>query len=85
MKYKVDIVEDDTMISDLLKNHLQKYGFDVWVCEEFSSIDEQVKLNTSQLLLLDINLPFYDGFFGVKKFVNTVLCQSYFYQHATWT
>lgn len=67
MNYKIGIIEDDTMISNLLKNHLQKYGFDIWVCQDFSDVAKQVKINTPQLLLLDINLPSYDGFFWCKK------------------
>lgn len=67
MKYKIGIIEDDVMIADLLKNQLQKYGFDIWVCQDFSAIDAQVNACAPHLLLLDINLPYYDGFFWCKK------------------
>lgn len=65
--YKIGIIEDDEKISALLKSHLEKYGFHIWICEEFSSLEQQVKAEEPQLLLLDINLPCYDGFFWCKK------------------
>lgn len=67
MNYKIGIVEDDIKIAELLKEHLKKYGFEIWVCEDFTNVDEQVLNNNLQLLLLDINLPHYDGFFWCKK------------------
>lgn len=67
MKYKIGIIEDDNKIAELLKEHLEKYGFDVWVCDDFSNVAEQVLENNLKLILLDINLPSYDGFFWCKK------------------
>ncbi len=67
MKYKIGIVEDDEMIATLLREHLEKYGFDIWVCQEFLNVSEQVRIQNLHLLLLDINLPQYDGFFWCKK------------------
>ncbi len=67
MHYKIGIVEDDIKIAALLKEHLKKYGFEIWMCDDFTNVDEQVLSNNLQLLLLDINLPHYDGFFWCKK------------------
>lgn len=67
MGYKIGIVEDDIKIAKLLKEHLKKYGFELWVCDDFSNVDKQVLNNDLQLVLLDINLPSYDGFFWCKK------------------
>lgn len=67
MGYKIGIVEDDIKIAKLLKEHLKKYGFELWVCDDFSNVDKQVLNNNLQLVLLDINLPSYDGFFWCKK------------------
>lgn len=67
MKYKIGIIEDDVNIATLLKNHLLKYGFDVWVCNDFSNVDEEVQKNNLHIILLDINLPSYNGYFWCKK------------------
>lgn len=67
MKYKIGIIEDDIKIAELLKEHLEKYGFDTWVCQDFADVAEQVLTNNLKLILLDINLPCYDGFFWCKK------------------
>lgn len=67
MQYKVGIVEDDIKIAELLEAHLKKYGFETWVCRDFTNVAEQVFRNDLQLVLLDINLPCYDGFFWCKK------------------
>lgn len=67
MRYKIGIVEDDIKIADLLKEHLEKYGFGIWVCNDFTDVAAQVLSNDLQLVLLDINLPCYDGFFWCKK------------------
>nr|WP_305136491.1 response regulator transcription factor [uncultured Schaedlerella sp.] len=67
MKYKIGIVEDDIKIAELLKAHLKKYGFEIWICNDFTNVAEHVLKHHLQLLLLDINLPCYDGFFWCKK------------------
>lgn len=67
MRYKIGIIEDDVKIAELLKEHLEKYGFDTWVCQDFADVSGQVLANNPKLILLDINLPCYDGFFWCKK------------------
>lgn len=67
MRYKIGIIEDDVKIAELLKERLEKYGFDTWVCQDFVDVAEQVLANDLKLILLDINLPCYDGYFWCKK------------------
>lgn len=67
MQYKIGIVEDDIKVAELLSEHLRKYGFEIWVCNDFTNVAEQVLNHQLQLVLLDINLPCYDGFFWCKK------------------
>ena len=49
-----------------MSEHLKKYGFAIWVCSDFTNVAEQVLNHQLQLVLLDINLPCYDGFFCKK-------------------
>jgi len=60
--YKILIVEDDPTISSILKNQLCKWGYDAEIISDFNNvIDEFIKYNP-QLVILDITLPFYNGF-----------------------
>lgn len=67
MNYTIGIIEDDLKIATLLKEYLEHYGYKTWVCKEFNEIHKQVDQNKPDLLLLDINLPTFDGFFWCKK------------------
>lgn len=65
--YKVFIVEDDEQIAGLLKEHLTKYQYDVVLCENFSNVLEECKLAAPHIIIMDINLPAFDGFYWCKK------------------
>ena len=59
---KILIVEDDPTIASLLCTHLQKWGYSVSCAEDFSNISAQAQQFEPHLILLDIILPFYNGF-----------------------
>lgn len=61
--YKIMIVEDDLAIAGALSRHLIKWGYEVVETEDFSSILPLFRQEKPQLVLLDISLPFYDGFY----------------------
>lgn len=63
MDYKIMIVEDDPDIAELLSLHLQKFGFSTHLCRDFSNVLEKFVESAPHLVLLDINLPAYDGFY----------------------
>ena len=65
--YKIMIVEDDAAIAGALSRHLQKWGYDAFVTEEFSSVLGLFRQEEPQLVLLDISLPFYDGFYWCSE------------------
>ncbi len=67
MNYKIYIVEDDESISSLLKEYITKYGFDVKVANDFEDIMEAFNEFNPDLVLLDVNLPKYDGFYWCRK------------------
>ena len=67
MNYKIMIIEDDKDISELLCMHFQKFGFSVYKCVDFSKILEEFQVINPHLVLLDINLPSYDGFYWCSK------------------
>lgn len=60
--YKILIIEDDPIISQSLQNHLQKWGFEAAEIIDFHHVlDEFVRVDP-QLVLLDIALPFFNGY-----------------------
>lgn len=68
---KVFIVEDEKTIRDELSIFLARYGYEVEVAESFENIIEDIKKSNSDLILLDINLPIFDGYYicrEVRKF-----------------
>lgn len=67
MDYKIMIVEDDPDIAELLSLHLQKFGFFTHRCKNFSNVVQEFEETAPHLVLLDINLPAYDGFYWCGK------------------
>lgn len=59
---KIYIVEDDTSIRAELTTLLQKYGYHCESSTDFEHITSSIFKAESDLILLDINLPFQDGF-----------------------
>ncbi|MBB6214278.1 DNA-binding response OmpR family regulator [Anaerosolibacter carboniphilus] len=64
--YSVMIIEDDKKITELIKNALERYGYKTYVVEDFSNIKGEFVKNSPKLVLMDINLPFYDGFYWCR-------------------
>ncbi|MBN1062849.1 DNA-binding response regulator [Clostridium botulinum] len=60
--YKILIVEDDLTISSILKNHLCKWGYEAEFVYDFNNVVSSFIEYDPQLVVLDITLPFYNGF-----------------------
>jgi len=61
------IVEDDPKIKQLLQNQLEKYGFRVVNVEQFDRVMSVFAEARPDLVLLDVNLPKYDGFYWCRQ------------------
>ena len=68
---KLMIIEDSNVIREELKSLLIKYGFEVLAPNEFENIIEYVYNNKPDLILLDINLPVFDGFYICREIRKT--------------
>lgn len=64
--YNIMIIEDDKKLSALIKNHLERYGYNAYLVEDFSNIKSEFIKNNPKLILMDVNLPFYDGFYWCR-------------------
>lgn len=61
------IVEDDHKIAQLLKEHIEKYEYTGVVATQFDAIKQEFLTISPQLVLLDVNLPRYDGFYWCRQ------------------
>ena len=61
--YRILIVEDDPVIEGQVGSHLTKWGYDVKSVTDFSDVLSDVVGFEPHLVLLDIGLPFYNGFY----------------------
>jgi len=64
---KILIVEDDAKIAHHLSEEIKKYGYEVFVVEDFSETMTEFHTFKPHLVLLDINLPSYDGFYWCRQ------------------
>lgn len=64
---KIIIVEDEVIIREELKSFLEKYGYEVTAPIEFDNIVEFILNENPNLVLLDINLPIYDGYYICRE------------------
>lgn len=60
--YKILIVEDDYSIANSIKDSLGAWAFEAKCVTNFRNVIEEFEAFTPQLVLLDISLPFYNGF-----------------------
>ncbi|MCC0683227.1 response regulator transcription factor [Clostridioides sp. ZZV14-6345] len=60
--FKIMVIEDDVSLKNIIAECLSKWGHDVHQIENLENIIEEFRNYKPQLVLLDINLPFYDGF-----------------------
>lgn len=61
------IIEDDQDIANLLKNHLCRFNYDVYIINDFEKIVDEFKNEKPHIVMLDINLPVCDGFYWCNK------------------
>lgn len=60
--YRIFIVDDDRDIAGALKKHISTWGYEVACAENFQNILAEFLEFDPQLVLLDITLPFFNGY-----------------------
>lgn len=61
------IVEDDVTVRDLITDSLENWGFETVPVTDFKLVLEQFKEEEPHLVLLDITLPVFDGYYWCQK------------------
>ncbi len=65
--YRILIIEDDRQISSALKRGLTAWGYDACETEDFREIINIFSEYSPHLVLLDVSLPFYDGYYWCRE------------------
>lgn len=72
--YKILIVEDDMMIAKTLSSHLEKWDYEVRYVKDFKNVMNDFLEFEPQLVLMDIILPLFNGFYWcteIRKIAKT--------------
>ncbi|AXI30774.1 DNA-binding response regulator [Priestia megaterium] len=64
---KILIVEDDSKIYELVKGKFEQWSFEVAGVEDFQKVMEVFIAESPELVILDVNLPVYDGFYWCQQ------------------
>lgn len=67
VRYRIYIVEDDWDIANKMKKHLEKWAYHVTLAENFEDILGEAGQILPDLILLDIHLPCYNGFYWCRE------------------
>lgn len=61
--YKILIVEDDLVIAREISKQIQNWGYETKVIEDFTQVMAEFVSFSPQLVLMDISLPFFNGYY----------------------
>lgn len=64
---KILIIEDDETLAREIASFLMRWGYETKIPEGFDSIMEEFSHYRPQMVLMDINLPYYDGFYWCSQ------------------
>lgn len=68
------IVEDDPKIAEHLREYIEKYGYEVFVADDFENLMGEFRFFQPSLVLLDINLPSFDGYYWCRQIRLESIC-----------
>ena len=64
---RIFIVEDDEIIANEVAKSLNSWGFEAVVATAFDRIDEEFAASMAQLVIMDISLPYYNGYYWCER------------------
>lgn len=65
--YRILIIEDDDIIAKNIATHFKRWNYETMQIIDFKNIMEEFLKFDPQLVLLDIGLPFYNGFYWCQE------------------
>ena len=64
---RIFIVEDDEIIANEIAKSLRSWGFDAVIAAAFDRVDEEFAASSAQLVIMDISLPYYNGYYWCER------------------
>lgn len=61
------IVEDDKILADEIRQFLEKWGYQAFAAERLDDVAAEFSARRPHLILLDISLPYYDGYYWCSR------------------
>ncbi|MDW8751091.1 response regulator transcription factor [Streptococcus suis] len=68
---RILLVEDDRIISQLVAKNLTNWGYQVQEVQDFQTVLNQISDFQPHLILLDIGLPFFNGYYWCQEIRKT--------------
>lgn len=68
---RILLVEDDRVISQLVAKNLTNWGYQVQEVQDFQTVLDQISDFQPHLILLDIGLPFFNGYYLCQEIRKT--------------
>ncbi|MCR5720083.1 MAG: response regulator transcription factor [Lachnospiraceae bacterium] len=65
--YRILVVEDDEVIAENTKKLLESWNYEALCAKDFENVLKEFALFNPQLVLMDINLPFQNGFYWCSE------------------
>jgi two-component system response regulator protein BraR/BceR len=65
--YRLLLVEDDDVIANVIREYLGRWGYEVHCVEDFNDVISCFARIGPQLVLMDISLPFYNGYHWCRE------------------
>ncbi|MCR3761198.1 response regulator transcription factor [Clostridium felsineum] len=60
--YKILVIEDDKKLCEYTREYLKRYNYEVFEIINFKNVEDEFENINPDIVLLDVNLPYYDGF-----------------------
>ena len=64
---RILIIEDDEVIAGAVRQSLSNWGYEASVACDFAHIDEEFLRVDPQLVIMDISLPYYNGYYWCER------------------
>lgn len=65
--HRIFIVDDEPKLARILEAHLTRFGYDVATASRFDDLKNEFLESGADLVLLDVNLPWFDGFHWCRQ------------------
>ena len=70
MNHRIFIVEDDRVIAAAVKRHIESWGCEARVVQDFRNVVKEFVAFDPHLVLMDISLPFFNGYHWCREIRN---------------